>query len=147
MIYDALCTFLYIEARIAGNTATVSPFFQVNYTVYHDRSFWLGVHWLIYYPPGQIPDQGFPNFALRGTPMLFIVIKYKIIKNKTSALPTLLYDSEIWTIKQCDKNRFRTAETKYLRRTAGYTLLSHKRNEEILEELHVAPLEDKLCTY
>jgi hypothetical protein len=36
---------------------------------------------------------------------------------------------------------------KYLRRTAGYTLLDHKRNEEILEELHVTPLEEKLCTY
>jgi hypothetical protein len=35
-------------------------------------------------------------------------------------------------------------EMKYLRRTAGYTLLKHKRNEEILEELHVTPLEDKL---
>jgi hypothetical protein len=42
---------------------------------------------------------------------------------------------EIWTIKQCDKNRLRTAEMKYLRRTAGYTLLNHKRYEEILEEL------------
>jgi hypothetical protein len=66
---------------------------------------------------------------------------------KTLALPTLLYGSEIWTIKQCDKNRLRTAEMKYLRRTARYTLLDHKRNEEILEELHVTPLEDKLCTY
>jgi hypothetical protein len=35
---------------------------------------------------------------------------------------------------------------KYLRRTAGYNLLNHKRNEEILE-LHVTPLGDKLCTY
>jgi hypothetical protein len=41
----------------------------------------------------------------------------------------------------------RTAELKYLRRTAGYTLLNHKRNEEILEELHVTPLEENLCTY
>jgi predicted membrane protein len=39
-----------------------------------------------------------------------------------------------------------TAEMKYLRRTAGYTLLNHKRNKEILE-LHVTPSEDKLCTY
>jgi hypothetical protein len=31
--------------------------------------------------------------------------------------------------------------------TAGYTLLNHKINEEILEELHVTSLEDKLCTY
>jgi hypothetical protein len=66
---------------------------------------------------------------------------------RTLALPTLLYGSDIWTIKQCDKNRLRTAEMKHLQRTAGYTLLDHKRNEEILEELHVTPLEDKLCTY
>jgi hypothetical protein len=33
---------------------------------------------------------------------------------KTLPLPTLLYGSEIWTIKQCDKNRLRTAEMKYL---------------------------------
>jgi hypothetical protein len=65
----------------------------------------------------------------------------------TLALPTLLYGSEIWTIKQCDKNWLRTAETKYLLRTAGYTLLNLKRNKEILEELHVTPLEGKLCTY
>jgi hypothetical protein len=31
---------------------------------------------------------------------------------------------------------------KYLRRTARYTLLDHKRKEAILEELHVTPLED-----
>jgi hypothetical protein len=27
-----------------------------------------------------------------------------------------------------------------------YTNIYHKRNEEILEELHGTPLEDKLCT-
>jgi hypothetical protein len=46
-----------------------------------------------------------------------------------------------------DKNTLRTAEIKYLRRTARYTLLNHKINEEILEELHVTPLEDKLDMY
>jgi hypothetical protein len=65
---------------------------------------------------------------------------------KTLALPTLLYSSEIWTIKQCDKNMLGTAEMKYLRRTAEYTLLDHKRNGKILK-LHVTPLEEKLCTY
>jgi hypothetical protein len=55
-----------------------------------------------------------PNLVQRST-------RFKLYK--TLALPTLLYGSEIWTIKQCDKNR----------RTAGYTLLNHKRNEEILE--------------
>jgi hypothetical protein len=53
---------------------------------------------------------------------------------KTLALLTLLYGGEIWTIKQCDKNRLRTAEMKYLRRTAGYALLNHKRKEESVEE-------------
>jgi hypothetical protein len=66
---------------------------------------------------------------------------------KTLALPTLLYGSEIWTLKQCDKNRLRTAETKYLLRTEGYTLLDHKIIEGILEKLHVTSLEEKLCTY
>jgi hypothetical protein len=85
----------------------------------------------------QIPGLG-PNLVQRST---------RLKLYKTLALPTPLYGSEIWTIKECDKNRFRTAEMKYLRRTAGYTLLNHKRNKEILEELHVTPLEDKLCTY
>jgi hypothetical protein len=51
---------------------------------------------------------------------------------KTLVLPTLLYGNEIWTIKQCDKNRLRTAEIKYLLQRARYTLLNHKRKEEIL---------------
>ena len=32
----------------------------------------------------------------------------------------------------------------FLRRTAGYTLLDHKRNDEILEELKVQPADNKL---
>jgi hypothetical protein len=61
---------------------------------------------------------------------------------KTLAIPTILYGSEIWTPIQCDKNRLLTAGIKYLRRTAGYTLLDHKRKEELLEELHVTSLEE-----
>jgi hypothetical protein len=33
------------------------------------------------------------------------------------------------------------------RRTAGYTLSGHKRNEEILEELKVEPVDEKLRRY
>jgi hypothetical protein len=51
------------------------------------------------------------------------------------------------SFKLCDRNRLQTAEMKYLWQTAAYTLLNHKRNEDILEELHVTPLENKLCTY
>jgi hypothetical protein len=45
-------------------------------------------------------------------------------------------------LEQCDKNRLRAAEMKYLRRTAGYTLLYHKRNEEI-SELRLSPGTEK----
>jgi hypothetical protein len=43
---------------------------------------------------------------------------------------------------ESDKNRLRTAEMKYLLLTSGYTLLNHKRNEEISEKFHVTRLED-----
>jgi hypothetical protein len=32
----------------------------------------------------------------------------------------------------------------FFRRTAGYTLFEHKKNEEILEELKVEPVDKKL---
>jgi hypothetical protein len=51
------------------------------------------------------------------------------------------------SFKLCDRNRLQTVEMKYLWQTAAYTLLNHKRNEDILEELHVTPLENRLCTY
>jgi hypothetical protein len=35
-------------------------------------------------------------------------------------------------------------EIKFFRRTAGYTLLDHKWNEEILEGMKVEPLYEKL---
>jgi hypothetical protein len=87
---------------------------------------------------------GILNNALKSN---LVQISTRLKLYKILALPTLLYGSQILTIKQCDKYRLRTAEIKYLRRTAGYTLLNQKRNEEILEELHVTALEDKLCTY
>lgn len=77
-----------------------------------------------------------------------LVQKHSRIKlYKTLALPTLLYGSEIWVLKQRDISRLRAAEMKYLRRTAGYTLLDHKRNEDILQELNMQPLEEKITEY
>jgi len=35
-------------------------------------------------------------------------------------------------------------ETKVLRRAAWYILFNHKRNDEILEELKVEPVDEKL---
>jgi len=40
-------------------------------------------------------------------------------------------------LKQRDTNRLKVEETKFIRRTAGYSLLDHRRNEKILEEIKV----------
>jgi len=37
-----------------------------------------------------------------------------------------------------------SVEMKFFRRTAGYTLFNHKRKEEILEELKLEPVDEKL---
>jgi hypothetical protein len=37
--------------------------------------------------------------------------------------------------------------TKFFRKTARYTLFGHKRNEEILEEMKVEPVGEKLRRY
>jgi len=38
-------------------------------------------------------------------------------------------------------------EIKFFRKTAGYTLFDHKRNEETLEEFKVEPADKKLRIY
>jgi hypothetical protein len=63
------------------------------------------------------------------------------------ALPNLLYESEIWTLRQKDKKWLTSIEMQFFRTTAGYTLFEHKRNKEILEELTVEPVDKKLRTY
>jgi len=40
-----------------------------------------------------------------------------------------------------------SAEMKFFRRTAGYTLFDHKSNEEILEELKAETVDEKLRRY
>ncbi|KAJ4434368.1 hypothetical protein ANN_22927 [Periplaneta americana] len=81
-------------------------------------------------------------------------LKAKLVQNSTRikiyntlALPTLLYGSEIWTLKKKDMNRIKATEMKFFRRTAGYTLLDRKRNEEILEQLEVESVEEKITRY
>jgi len=58
-----------------------------------------------------------------------------------------IYGCEILTLRQKDKKRLAPIEMKFFRRTAGYTLSDHKRNEEILEELKVQPVDEKLRRY
>jgi hypothetical protein len=43
--------------------------------------------------------------------------------------------------------RLTSIKTKFFRRTAGYTLVDYKTNEEIMEEPKVYPVEEKLRRY
>jgi hypothetical protein len=65
----------------------------------------------------------------------------------TLAIPALIYGSEIWTLTQQHKSRLKAPEMKFLRRTAGYTLLDHKKNENILQELNITPVLEKITKY
>jgi hypothetical protein len=65
----------------------------------------------------------------------------------TLAIPTLIYGSKIWTLTQEDKSQLKASEMKFLRRTVGYTLLDHKKNEDILQELNTTPVLEKITKY
>jgi len=43
----------------------------------------------------------------------------------------LLYGSETWNIKTSDARKIRAAETKCMRRTAGYTWTDYRTNAQI----------------
>jgi ABC-type ATPase involved in cell division len=65
----------------------------------------------------------------------------------TLAIPALIYESKIWTLIQHDKSRLKASEIKFLRRTVGYTLLDHEKNEDILQELNITPVLEKITKY
>jgi len=71
----------------------------------------------------------------------------EMLKNKiynTLDVRILLYGREIWTLKKKDEKQLTSFEIKIFRRTVGKTLFEHKKNEEILEEMKVAPADEKL---
>jgi ABC-type ATPase involved in cell division len=43
-------------------------------------------------------------------------------------------------LKQRDIRRLKTVEMKFMRRTAGYSFLDHRRNGDVLEELKADPV-------
>ena len=60
------------------------------------------------------------------------------------ALAILLYGGEIWALKEKNKKRLASIETKFFGRRTGFTLFEHKMNEAILEELKAEPADAKL---
>ena len=65
----------------------------------------------------------------------------------TFAIPMLTYGSETWVLRKRDKKRTEAAEMRFLRRTAGYTLLDRKKNESIQSELDVTPVVRRVKDY
>jgi hypothetical protein len=65
----------------------------------------------------------------------------------TLALPVLLYDSKTQTVKSKDKSRVTAVEIKFMKKTAKYTWRDHETNEEILNELKVTSILDKITGY
>jgi hypothetical protein len=63
------------------------------------------------------------------------------------ALPVLLYGTKNWTVKSKVKSRPTAAEMRFMRKTAKYTWRVHKTSEEILNELKVTSVLDKITSY
>jgi hypothetical protein len=63
---------------------------------------------------------------------------------KIMAVPTLTYASENWTISRSDKKKIDSAEMKFLRSVAGYTVLDQKRSTDISSELKIFNLTGRI---
>jgi hypothetical protein len=95
--------------------------------------------------PGKIPKysktMGIINNVLKPS----LVQKHTHIRiYKTLSRPMLCYESEAWTIRKCDESGITAYEMKFMCRTAGYTKWDLKMNEEVLKELKLEPILDKI---
>ena len=85
-----------------------------------------------------IRDRNYERVAMSSISFTTMTIYY---------LPIILYGREIWALRKKNKKRSTSIEKKIFRRTARYTHCDHKRNEEILEEMKVEPVDEKLRSY
>ena len=60
------------------------------------------------------------------------------------AVPMLTYACEKWTLNRSDRRKIETAEMKFLRSVAGYTLFDKKHNEDIRTELQIYNVKDRI---
>ena len=66
--------------------------------------------------------RGIISRTLKGKTQLSTQIKFYKVK----AVPVLMYGSENWSLNWSDKRKIVAAEMRFLRPTAGYTLLGKK---------------------
>ena len=62
-------------------------------------------------------------------------------------VPVLMYSSDNWSLNLSDKRKIEAAEMRFLRPTAGYTLLDKKISSDIREQLGIFNINDKLTQY
>jgi len=55
--------------------------------------------------------------------------------------------AKLGTFKARDARRITVAQMKYIRRTTGYTWTDYKTNAQIVKELKITPILDKLLEY
>jgi hypothetical protein len=63
------------------------------------------------------------------------------------ARPLLSYGNEAWTIRKAGKTASYVSAMKFLRKSAGYSLLDYKINELITEEPKIKPTAEYLQRY
>jgi len=71
----------------------------------------------------------------------------KIRVHNALAVHFLLHGSEIWTPRKKSKKRLALFEIKFFMHTVRYTIFGQNRNDEILEELKVEEIHEKLRRY
>jgi hypothetical protein len=59
-------------------------------------------------------------------------------------VPVLLYGCENWALKRVDRRKIETAEMKFLRRVAGFTLRDEVRTITIREELQIFNIGERI---
>jgi len=73
--------------------------------------------------------------------------KTRIKLYNTLTLPALLYSSENWTIRARYARRITAVQIKYRRNTSGSTWTKYETSIEIVKELHITPVLDKIQEY
>lgn len=61
------------------------------------------------------------------------------------AITLLLYDWEMWILKEKDVRRTNIPKMKFMRRTSWYISLDHRRNEDFLAGRKLDQVEKKLA--
>jgi hypothetical protein len=67
---------------------------------------------------------------------------YKILAKSVQT-----YSSEAWTICKRGESRITGAKMKFMRQTAGYTCMGHRRNTVIMKELNTELVMNFIQTY